>query len=269
MTRPRVTRARKSVGLPLSLPAVECKTGASMRQLWSLLSTGLNREFGVARWGHFGKPVILFPTGGADYLDVERFLLVRALTPLVEAGRIKVYAVDSVCRDGWLGDGPAREKVQLQVAYDRWLSEVLFPHIRQDCGGTDQSFAVAGASLGAYQAWTAAARHPHEVDLCVGMSGTYLMDRRLDGYWDEEWYHHDPRQFLANVDEGVLLDSLRRVHFVLGLGERWENPTYTETAAEVLSKKGIPVHLLRWRSPAGHDWPTWRTMLPQVLDALV
>ncbi|GDX81832.1 hypothetical protein LBMAG42_36430 [Deltaproteobacteria bacterium] len=241
----------------------------NQREVWSLPGASLNRELGVARWGHYGKPVILFPTGGADFLDVERFLMVRALAPLVEAGRIKVYAVDSVCRQGWLGDVAPREKVRLQAAYDEWLTTVLFPHIREDCGGTKQSFAVAGASLGAYQAWTAAARHPSQIDLCVGMSGTYLMDRRLDGYWDEDWYFHDPKQFLANLGEGELLESLRRVRFVLGLGERWENPTYTDAAAAVLDGKRIPVKVLRWRSPAGHDWPTWRTMLPSVLNAVV
>jgi len=239
------------------------------REVFSVPAAELGREMGVARWGHTGRPVILFPTGGADYLDVERFLLVRALEPLVEAGRIKVYSVDSVCRQSWLGSGPPAEKVQLQVAYDRWLSGSLFPLIQDDCGGNSQRFAVAGASLGAYQAWTAAARHPDRIEICVGMSGTYKMDRRLDGYWDEDWYFHDPCQFLGNIEEGELLESLRSVRFVLGLGERWENPTYTEAAAEVLESRGIPVKLLRWRDPAGHDWPTWRTMLPAALNYLV
>jgi esterase/lipase superfamily enzyme len=239
------------------------------RELFNLPASGLNRGMGVARWGHFGRPVILFPTGGADYLDVERFLLVRALEPLITAGRIKVYAVDSVCRQGWLADVPAAKKVALQVAYDRWLTVELFPFVQADCGGCEQRFVVAGASLGAYQAWTAAARHPDRIGVCVGMSGTYRMDRRLDGYWDEDWYFHDPYQFLANLGEGALLDRLRSVRFVLGLGERWENPDYTETAAAVLAERRIPTTVMRWRSPAGHDWPTWRTMLPAALDHTV
>lgn len=239
------------------------------REVWSIPWAPLGRELGVARWGHYGKPLVLFPTGGADFLDVERFLLVRALAPLVEAGRLKVYAVDSVCRQGWLADIAPREKVQLQKAYDAWLRAALFPFIREDCAGTDQRFAVAGASLGAYQAWAAAARHPGEIDLCVGMSGTYVMDRRLHGYWDEDWYFHDPRQFLKNLEDAALLRAVRSVRFVLGLGENWENPAYTEAAAAVLGERQIPVHVLRWGAPAGHDWPTWRTMLPAVLDALV
>ncbi len=239
------------------------------RTLFELPAPELGRTMGVARWGHYGRPVVIFPTGGADYLDVERFLLVRALEPLVEAGRIKVYAVDSVCRQGWLGDVTPRVKVAMQVAYDRWLTNALFPLIEADCMGSTERMVVAGASLGAYQAWTAAARHPDRIELCVGMSGTYRMDRRLDGYWDEDWYFHDPAQFLANLPEGPLLDKLRTVRFVLGLGERWENATYTESAAAVLGSRAIPTTVLRWKDPAGHDWPTWRTMLPTALDHLL
>lgn len=239
------------------------------RELFVVPAPELERELGVARWGHFGRPVILFPTGGADYLDVERFLMVRALQPLIDAGRIKVYAVDSVCRLGWLSDVEPESKVRLQAAYDRWLRSELFTFIQADCGGSDQRFVVAGASLGAFQAWAAAARHPDRIELCVGMSGTYRMDRRLDGYWDEDWYFHDPCQFLANLGEGALLEQLRTVRFVLGIGERWENPAYTEAAVAVLTSRGIPTTVLRWRDPAGHDWPTWRTMLPATLNYLV
>lgn len=240
-----------------------------MRETWTLSSAELSRDFGVARWGHFGKPVLLFPTGGADYLDVERFLLVNALRPLWESGRIKLYSVDSVCRQGWTSDIHPREKVRLQRSYAAWLESDLFPAIRKDCADTDQPFAVAGASLGAFQAWSAAARHPEQVDLCIGMSGTYNLDRRLHGYWDEDWYYQDPRQFVGNAPEGPELDAIRRTRFVLGLGEAYENQAYTEEAAGVLQRRGVPVSVLRWRAPAGHDWPTWRTMLPKVLEHFV
>lgn len=236
-----------------------------MREIWKRHSPALNREMGVARWGHFGKPVIVFPTGGADFLDVERFKLIYALQPLIDAGRIKVYAVDSVCREGWTADVAPQEKVERQVAYAAWLEGECFPLIRNDCGGTTQRFAVCGASLGAYQAWTAAARRPDVIDLCVGMSGTYAMDRRLDGHWSEDWYFHDPHQFVARMD-GQPLRALQSVHFVLGVGERYENPAYTDAAAMLLARKGVPTSILRWRDPAGHDWPTWRTMLPAALN---
>ena len=45
-------------------------------------SDNAGQEMGVARYGWWGKPVVFFPTGGGDFLDCERFLMVRALTHL-------------------------------------------------------------------------------------------------------------------------------------------------------------------------------------------
>jgi esterase/lipase superfamily enzyme len=222
----------------------------------------------VARWGFAGKPFVLFPTGGADFLDVERFLLVRALQPLVEAGRIRLYSVDSVCRLSWVAEVDPDEKVAWQVRYARWLEGEFLPFVDADCGGASPPVGVGGASLGAYQAWSFAARRPDRVDLCVGLSGTYLMQRRLDGFWNEDWYFHDPQQFVPRMS-GNNLAQLQGARFVFGIGENYENPTYTDAAAATMDDAGVRCDVLKWKAPAGHDWPTWRSMLPRILDAVV
>ena len=56
----------------------------------------------VSRWGHYGTPVLLFPSAGGDFEEVERFHLVRALAPLIDAGRIMVFSVDGVAARVWL-----------------------------------------------------------------------------------------------------------------------------------------------------------------------
>ena len=63
---------------------------------WSWSSQRLPEPARVVRWGHYGVPVLLFPTAGGDYEEVERFHLIGALGPLLDAGRIKVYSIDSV-----------------------------------------------------------------------------------------------------------------------------------------------------------------------------
>ena len=59
-------------------------------------SPRVQREVTLARWGHFGQPVLIFPTAGGDAEEVERWQVIRALTPLLAAGRIKVYSCDSL-----------------------------------------------------------------------------------------------------------------------------------------------------------------------------
>lgn len=229
------------------------------------------QEMGVARYGWWGTPVIFFPTGGGDFLDCERFLMVKALSGLIEAGRIKLYAVDSLSRKSWINQNVAPEdKVAVQAQYDAYLREELFPWIQHDCEGCSQPMVVTGASIGAFLAFSAAARHPEQIDRMIGMSGTYQMTRRMGDFWNEDWYLHDPCQFLPNMHGGSVHRQLTaKSFFFLGLGHRYENPTYTANAAAALSRCGVSHHVEVWGGDSGHDWPTWRTMLPLALERLV
>jgi esterase/lipase superfamily enzyme len=232
-------------------------------------SPAVNRKMSVARFGFYGRPVVFFPTGGGDFLDGERFLMVKALAPLIDAGRIKLYLVDSVCRWTWASrDAKPAEKSALQAKYDDYLVQELLPWIKADCGGTTQKFAACGASMGGYNALNALAKHPDWFELMVGMSGTYNNDRRMDGHWDENYYYNAPHQFLAKLEEGVQLDALRDSLFVLARGKNWENPDHIDAVAPILRTKKIPHRVEIWGDDSGHDWPTWRTMLPLFLKRL-
>ncbi len=241
------------------------------RQLWRPWSQALGREIGVACWGHYGRPLVLFPTAGGDALEPERFGLIDALRPLLEAGRLKLYSPDSLAGEGWLSPGaePAY-KSQLQARYDAFVASELAGLVREDCGGSEVPLAVAGASIGAYNALNAACKHPDLFDLCVAMSGTYRLERWMGGHRDQDFYFNMPLLFLPNLGAGPQLDGLRRSFFLLATGTgRFEAPWETDQVAAVLSQKGIPHRVERWGPDAHHDWPTWRTMLPLFLDRLL
>ena len=245
--------------------------GRMVRQDWSWHSPHLQREMGVARWGTYGKPVLLFPTSGADHLDVWRFKLVEVLRPLIESERIKLYTCRDNSRDTWVDlDMPPWKKAAGQAAFDRYLVDELLPHIREDCRGTEQRFACAGASLGGYQAVTAAAKHPDWFDLAVGMSGFYDLDVFMDRHRDENYYFNNALYFVPNLPEGRLLQRLQTTRFVIAGGTgKWEHPDQGQRMARVLASKGVPVKLELWGAEWNHDWPTWRAMLPSVLDRMV
>src|SRR6187551_3075757 len=59
-------------------------------------SDRIQQELTVARWGHFGVPVLVLQTAGGDAEEIERHKLVEACAGLLEAGRVKIYSVDSV-----------------------------------------------------------------------------------------------------------------------------------------------------------------------------
>ena len=242
-----------------------------MQQEWTWKSPSLDREMSVCRWGFFGKPVLLFPTAGGDFLECERYMLVKTIAPLVQAGKIKVFSCGSVSGDAWLDpDAAPWHKTWLQARFDDYLHRELLPFIRKECGGSDQKLAAVGASLGAYNAVNAATKHPDWFDLVVAMSGTYDFKRWMDGHWDENYYFNMPLHFLPKLGEGRMLEELRRSRFVLATGQgRAEAPQESVWIAKILEAKGVPHHLEVWGQDVHHDWPTWRTMLPMFLEKLV
>ena len=59
-------------------------------------SERVQREVTLVRWGSFGQPVLVFPTAGGDAEEIERWQMIDVLAPLLDAGKIKIYSVDSV-----------------------------------------------------------------------------------------------------------------------------------------------------------------------------
>ena len=101
-------------------------------------SQRLEQEMPLVRWGHFGTPVLLFPTAGGDAEEIERFHLITVLTPLIEAGRIKVYSTDSVAGRAWFSGEHSPEYCSLfQNRFDEFIYREVTPAIRADCGSDD------------------------------------------------------------------------------------------------------------------------------------
>ena len=64
-------------------------------------SSRLGCDVTLNRWGHAGQPILMFPTAGGDAGEIDRFLMIRVLEPLLAAGRIKMYSCDSVAGRVW------------------------------------------------------------------------------------------------------------------------------------------------------------------------
>ena len=235
-------------------------------------SPRLGREVGVVRWGNEGTPVIFFPTAAGDAEEVERFLMVDALAPLLEAGRIKLYSVDSVPGQVWLTeDNRAPMAIQIQNAFDGFVVEELVPAIATDGGGEEVEVIVTGASIGAYNALAAICRHPELFSHAICLSGTYELSKFVGGEMDEGWYSASPLHFVPDLAEDHKDLQRLRERFVLLAhgGGRWESPEESWRVAACLGARGIPNRVDEWGAEWDHDWPTWRRMLPQYLNELL
>ena len=240
-----------------------------MRERTGWWSERLGRDVALVRWGHWGVPVLLFPTAGGDAEECERMGLVGALGGLVEAGRIKLYSLDSVAGRAWLERQDPRWCSHLQNLFDAFVYHEVVPAIRADCRDGGVEVVAAGASIGAFNAVASLCRHPDVFRLAIGMSGTYDLEPWLRGAWCDDFYFASPLHFVPGLD-GPQLAALRRRFVLLATGEGdWEDPAQSWRLADVLGAKGVPNRVDSWGPRYPHEWSTWCEMLPKYLGDMV
>ena len=223
----------------------------------------------VRRWGHRGQPVLLFPTAGGDAEEIERFLMIRVLTPLLDAGRIRLYSCDSVSGKAWIDKTlSVVDKAKMQSRFDAFIARELVPAIWTDCG-SELDIITAGASIGAWNALSVGTRHPEFVRAAICMSGTYELERWMEGNITYDFYVSSPLQFLPRLPEGPQLEALRKRFFLMATGSGdYEAPWESWSVARTLGARGVPNRVDDWGPEWRHDWVTWREMLPRYLDEL-
>jgi len=222
----------------------------------------------IVEYGHYGTALLLLPTAAADYLEYERFLLIDAISKYIDAGLIKVYSINSINSESWLNnDMDGRHKAIRHQQFNQYVYEEVAPYIRSR---TSESTPIitCGASFGALHAANLFFKRPNVINGCIAMSGLYDLGVYTKGYWDEDVYFNSPLHYLNDLhDEWHLnmIRSSRHIHIYTGSGD-YEDPDGSRYLSGLLNHKGIPHDLDVWGFDIKHDWPTWRAMLPYILE---
>ncbi|MDX1646438.1 MAG: alpha/beta hydrolase-fold protein [Longimicrobiales bacterium] len=233
-------------------------------------SERLGREVSVARWGEVGTPFLIYPTAGGDAEEIERFLVIDALSEYLERGMVKVYSCDSIAGRAMLaGEGTPAHQMWLWNQFLEFVGRELVPAIRADCGSDDIGIVVGGSSIGALNALASICRFPGDFTHALCMSGTYHLERFLKAPITHDFYLSSPVHHLPELD-GPLLERLRTRFVLLASGEGdQEDISESWRVARILGSKGIPNRVDSWGTEWIHDWPTWRNMLHRYTPELV
>lgn len=233
-------------------------------------SPNLDKEMEIVAYGHYGFPLLLFPTAAADFLEYERFLLLEAIRGPVEAGKVKVFSINSINAESWLNKRvhPKFKGIR-QQQYNAYVTDEVAPYIWKSCNQR-LGIITAGASLGAFHAANQLFRRPDIFDGTIAMSGVYDIRKYYDshGYHDENIYLNNPMEFLPNLSDShflPMLQSKSRIYLLTGSGP-YESPDASRSLSSLLWAKGIPHELDVWGYDMSHDWPTWRAMMEFYLE---
>jgi esterase/lipase superfamily enzyme len=238
------------------------------REIHQWYSPRLNKNMEIAMYGHFGFALLLLPTAAADYLEYERFLLIDVLEPWIEAGKVKVFSINSINSEAWLNNRMhPRHKAIRHQQFNGYVENEVVPFIKMHTS-PDTPIITSGASLGALHSANIFFRRPDLFAGTIAMSGVYDLTSYTKGYYDEDVYFNSPVHYLPNMNDENVLNLIRRsnhIHIMTGSGD-YEDPDASRNLAGILASKGIQCDLDVWGADMRHDWPTWRAMLPYVID---
>src|SRR6188472_623546 len=87
-------------------------------------SPSLDLPMPIVTYGDRGRPLLLFPTAAADFLENERFFLIKAVEPAILAGRVRVFSINSINSQAWMDKNlPVPEQARRQALYAHYVEQ--------------------------------------------------------------------------------------------------------------------------------------------------
>jgi len=238
------------------------------KETTSWYSPVLEKEMPIATYGHYGFALLLVPTAAADYLEYERFQLLDHIAGPVNAGKVKVFSIDSINNDSWMNNQVhPKHKTWRHQQWNHYVYNEVVPFIRSQTS-PDTPIITCGASFGALHSMNLFLKRPDLINGVIAMSGVYDLTEYSKGHYDEDVYFNSPMHYMPNLTDHTVLEQIRRsghIHILSGSGP-YEDPSSGGRFAKILYDKGIGYELDIWGTEWPHDWNTWKAMLPHYLE---
>lgn len=239
------------------------------REITSWHSPSTDRDMPVVTYGHYGFALLMIPTAGADYLEYERFHLINAIAPFIDAGKVKVFSINSMNNESWMNKSMWGEhRAVNHNKFNNYVFNEVIPFIRNS-SGNDTFIYTCGASFGALHAMNLFLKRPDYINGAISMSGVYDLTEYTNGYWDEQVYFNSPMHYMANLTDAYYLEKIKashHIHIYTGGGD-YEDPGANRRFSDLLWSKSIWHDLQIWGQDVKHEWPTWLHMLPHILGS--
>jgi esterase/lipase superfamily enzyme len=232
-------------------------------------SPRLGLDLGVVVYGHYGSPILGFPTSAGDEWELEGQSMIGALAEFIDAGRIKFYTVNSINGLSFYDKSVHPfHRSYVQSVFDSYLVQEVVPFIYDNCMSRP-AIATMGASFGAYHAANSLFRHPDVFKRCFAMSGVYDLRSFMDGLYDDNFYFNNPVDYLSNLSDPWFYQQLAScdIRLITGSGP-WEKSGPTYRLSDVLNSKGIRHSVDNWGPQGGHDWPFWKNEMREYVSKL-
>ena len=238
-------------------------------------SQHLNRDMELKVYGHYGQPVLVLPCSQGNFYDYENFGMINAISHHIDAGKVKIYTIDSIDHESWYnhsilsGDRSAR-----QEDYNKYVYHEVIPFVRQNCMDDSIRVITNGASMGAYHAVNLFLRYPDVFCGTIALSGLYRLNHAEFQINDGDMpfvYFNSPISYLPGMNDDWYLNWYQQSFSRIYVGQgAFEEAAVDDTRQlqHLFHEKGIPANFDYWGHDVNHDWPWWFKMMDHALAGM-
>ena len=239
---------------------------------FTLHRDGVDGDFDVTLYGTAGRPVIAFPEGDSSCASWEEGGMVDALAGLIDAGRVRLFCVDSADDASWYaGYAPTDYRIASLGGYFDLVENELCQLVRDEVPGAGAPI-VAGAGLGALNATIAMLRKPSIYGGLLALSGTYDAAWVVGDAMSDAWRAFSPVDLVRGLgDNPLLVEALSglQLAFVCGTGAGEEGGETQRTLQGELASAGVGATFEYWGADVDHSWGWWQEEARQLLPCLL
>lgn len=233
---------------------------------FSWYSPRLNEEMEIIRYGHWGPPIIYFPTSGGHCGEFNYYRLQDDVWQWTESGKCQFFAIDGFSMQSWYNRNiHPYHRVQGHLAYENYVIHELIPFVKHIA--RNDYIGCIGFSFGAYYSVNMICKHPDVFKIALAIGGVYDIKGYLDGYYDMDVYFNNPVDYLSHLDGGWHKDMLNSSSLIVLMGG--ENDQFIQSTYDlhnILTQKNIRHVYDIWKAPCDHHEFWWKKQVPHFLS---
>jgi esterase/lipase superfamily enzyme len=231
-------------------------------------SRQLGRPMEFKRYGHAGRPVVVFPTSRGRFFQFEDTGSVDVLAGFIDSGEIQLFTLDGIDDESFFAHGDNAGRIARHEAYFRYVRDEAFPLLK-NLSGNAAGPLLTGCSMGAFHSANFLFRFPELVSGVIALSGVYSTRGFFGGALDGDIYYNSPLDYLPGLTDERALARLRQLRLIFCCGRgAWEERMVVDTheLEALLIVKNIPAWVDYWGLDVSHDWPWWHKQLVYFMD---
>lgn len=220
----------------------------------------LGRTLDLHVAGHWGTPVLMFPTSMGNAYQNKDMGLLESVGHEINKGTIKTYNIGTLDKETFYGKHLSPNiKIYNYELYTQFLIKELIPEIQKQ--NNTHRIGLAGCSFGSYHAVNLAFKFPDIAQFVIGMSGSYEIKTFMNGYYDDNVYFNNPIDYMQNAESW----KYNHLKAVLGTSDWDICREETLKMSTLLGNKKIN-HWYDEKKWVKHDWPLWNMAFPEYLS---